>query len=341
MNFGSTSYTTEHLTKELCIIDNLFFFLERVLEEKDYGDGVKRAVYAYYCMGPMSPNWEDGITGTVWGEKYTKSKKLLQLTFRLSFNEVMAAKNEEDLIQITVRGFLKTYDTVKEMGIKNFDINRFYADLKELLASRAWVKEPEKYKPKPFVYKGNVGEPSTVDYSVKMPQERFWELIEQSKAASGSNVSSQIEILTNLLSLETEAQILGFEYTFRDLLKASYYRNITALLKIIQGAVTDDALLYFQCRVILYGQSIFETAVNRPNKLEQPLDADVDAELLLSVADNAFVRKVGKGSDKDLPSDLAGDYLNYNETTYTMLGMPWNKKNFEKLYTPLLKLYGK
>lgn len=338
MYFGFTSFTTEHVNEQHKLINKIFFFLQIVFEEKDYGEGMQKAVFAFSCGGPLSELWRDFPTGMVTQEKYTRSKKMLELTFRLSYNEVIAAKSEEELIQITERGFLKTYDAVKALNIKDFDVDRFYKDLKELLASRAWIKEPEKYKPKPFVYK-HQEEEGSVKEADKMPEEEFWQQIQQSIDASNGDVEKQIEILIDLLSDKTEKEIIGFEYRLRELLKKSYHHNTTALLKIIQGSVTDDTLLYFRCRLILYGKEIFETAVFKPIKLTHKIYTNDAAELLLSAADKAFIKKFGKDTDKELPRDVAGSFLNYDEADYKLLGIPWNKKNFEKLYAPLLKLY--
>jgi len=338
MYFGSTSFTTIHVDEQHKLINKMFFFLEIVFEDKDYGEGIKKMIFAYDCGGPLSPAWRDFPTGMVTQEKYTRTKKILELTFRLSYYEVIAAQNEEELIQIAERGIFNTYDAVKTLNIKDFDIDRFYEDLKELLASRAWIKEPEKYQPKPFVYKHEEEENPVLETN-KMPEENFWELIQQSIDTSDGDVEKQIEILIDLLSSKTEKDMIGFEYRLRELLRKSYCHNTTALLKIIQGSVTDDPLLYFRCRLILYGKEIFETAVFRPNKLMQKLYVNDASEFLLTLADKALIKKFGKDTDKELPRDFAGSFLNYDEADYKLLGISWNKKNFEKLYAPLLKLY--
>lgn len=135
---------------------------------------------------------------------------------------------------------------------------------------------------------------------------------------------------------------MGFEVPLRDLIRRSYHYNVMALLKAIDGSVTDDTSLYFRCRLILYGKDLFTSSVQNPNDLTQRLDNldnDDAAEYLLSVADKAFLRKFGENTDKDRPGDVGESYIDYNTDSYPLLGTSWNDRAFAKRYAPLLKLY--
>lgn len=340
MYFGFTAFITEHVTEQSRLIDKIFDYLKISLQNREYGDEVTKAIFAYSCGCPLSSFWEDSETGIVSKIKYTRSKQMLEVTFRLSYNEIIRATNEEDLIQITERGIINTYEAVKALGIKNFDIDKFYKDLKELLSTRYWLKSSEKYKVF-FSYKHEPTTNDSVSQRDKMPEDEFWQLIEQSNDASDKDIIKQVEVIINLLSDKKEATIIGFEYRLRELLKKSYHYNVTALLYIIQGSVTDDSLLYFRCMLILSGKAIFETVVVKPIKLTKRIYPNDAAELLLTVADKAFIKKLGEDTDKELPRDVAASFLNYDEADYKLAGIRWDNKNFEKLYAPLIKLYRK
>jgi hypothetical protein len=173
----------------------------------------------------------------------------------------------------------------------------------------------------------------------KMSEAAFWKLIEQSIDASDDTIEGQTSYLEERLTTRSENEIIGFELTLRDMLRQSYHCNVTALLKIIDGWVTDDPLLYFRCRLILYGRDLFYTVIENPNNLTERLDSDMAAEDLLYVADKAFIQKFGDDTDKTLPREAGFAYSNY-DGYYPMLGEPWDYSDFAERYAPLLRLYG-
>lgn len=216
-----------------------------------------------------------------------------------------------------------------------FDRKTFVKRYAPLLAK---YKKPSAAKKRSST-EGALSETSPIPPELAMPEADFWNLIQQSVEAGQGSVEKQIAYLEESLASKSEKEIVGFELTFRDLIRRSYHHNIVALLKAIDGSVTDDPLLYFRCRLILYGREMFYSAVENPNKLMQRLDSDGAAEHLLSVADRAFIRKLGESTDKDLPSDVGATYIDYNTDSYPERGRPWTKQSFAKRYAALLKLY--
>ena len=54
------------------------------------------------------------------------------------------------MIDVIGEALLKSYSEIEVLNINNFDIDKFYADLKKLLTDRAWLAQP--YVEKEFHY---------------------------------------------------------------------------------------------------------------------------------------------------------------------------------------------
>lgn len=337
MKFAFVNIITEHVVNQFNFINRISDYLEIELLNKDYGKDLEVAIFGIGCSGPLSEAWRNIVTGTVSQMKYTKSKKKLELTVSLSYIEVKSASNDE-LIEIVKRGVLKSYNKVNSLNIKDFDIDAFYKDLGILLSNREWINHTEKYKKTPFIFKPKQQQ-EEIPEERKMNLDDFWNLIQESIAESQDNVKNQVDILISRLCTKCKEDIIGFELTLRDLVKRSYDYNVMGLLKVIDGNITDDTLLYFRCRLILYGKELFYAVLRNPNALTLVLNNDSQAELLLSVADHAFISKFGENTDNELPRDIANEYIDYNTDNYPMMGIPWQEKDFSKRYATLLKLY--
>jgi hypothetical protein len=132
-----------------------------------------------------------------------------------------------------------------------------------------------------------------------MQVDDFWNLIEKNRAKNGDD----FDAITNDLSGRDEQEIIDFECRLRELLFKSYHYDIMAIQKIVEGYVSDDSFLYFRCKLILYGRSIFENAINVADDLVKKIDAMAYGEGLLYIADRAFISKFGEHTDKTLPRD--------------------------------------
>ncbi len=142
----------------------------------------------------------------------------------------------------------------------------------------------------------------------------FWDLIEKSTVITNGNVENQISFLIDKLSTMNENSIVGFELKLRELIKKSDLENVILLLKNIENHVTDDLYLYFRCRLILYGKDLFNSILSGQKSISKKLDNDAAAELLLSLADEAFIKKFGENNQKELPSEIGNEYLDYNNS---------------------------
>jgi hypothetical protein len=273
-------------------------------------------------------------------KKYTKSERLLEVQFYLSHREVTSCDPDSDrFVEILKRGALATYGEVKALRIKDFDVDAFYRDIGDLVDKRGWIKEPEKYKRPPV----RVSIPPNIgrQRGRPMPEEHFWKFVQQSIDASKGSLDRQIAYLEESLATRSAREIVGFELALRDLIRKSHHYNVVAPLRVIDGTgtVMDDPYLYFRCRLILYGRDIFYTAIEDPNRLPHKLNSDIAAEDLLYVADNAFLRKFGQDTDKELPRSVGSNYSDYDLVGYPVLGTPWDETDFPERYAALLRLY--
>lgn len=167
----------------------------------------------------------------------------------------------------------------------------------------------------------------------------FWEIIEQSKEES-SGFSHQIELLTNKLSLLEESEINQFEYRFREALSKSARYNIMAAAKIVNDYVSDDSFLYFRCRLIAEGKELFHKAIENPEVIAKSniQELEFGGEEMLYIADQAFIKKFGEDTEKELPRDIAFNYMNYDEGE-ELKGEDWKEEELPFKYPELWKRY--
>lgn len=167
----------------------------------------------------------------------------------------------------------------------------------------------------------------------------FWEIIEQSKEES-RDFLHQIELLINKLSFLEESEIIEFEYRFREALSKSALYNIMAAVKIINGYVSDDSFLYFRCRLIAEGKELFHKAMENPEVIAENDIQEIEfgGEEMLYVADQAFIKQFGENTEKELPRDVAFDYLNYDEGE-EIKGEDWKEEELPFKYPELWNRY--
>lgn len=336
-------------------------YLAIELSAKQYGPAVARFLMLVWWRG--TPGTESADTESRVNEmvsylnagskRYDESRKGVIWDIELKDADVISS-SEEQFVQALKRAIMGTKSAVKALNIEGFDIDAFYRDLEALLDGRGWTEDPDKYRwyrvrKGPFAGSTRErGGPSlshdqrvarAILKKIKMPDGDFWHLIDESIKVAEGSIEKQLEYLESTLAARTRNDILGFELTLRYLISQSYHHNVAALLKIIDGAVTDDGLLYFRCRLILYGQDAFYKAIRNPNKLTERLCDDPNAELLLSVSDRAVVQQSGGTTHEDLPSEVGATLFDYNTEGGPLLGTPWTERTFAKRYAALLKLY--
>ncbi|WP_246613011.1 DUF4240 domain-containing protein [Paractinoplanes bogorensis] len=103
------------------------------------------------------------------------------------------------------------------------------------------------------------------------------------------------ERLTDLLAGRSEADITGFADRLADVLWAL---DTPAHFQACE-TVSDDVFLYVRCAVVGAGRKAYERVLSRPGGIGE--FADEEAELLLTVAEQAYERKTGRLWEHETP----------------------------------------
>lgn len=157
-----------------------------------------------------------------------------------------------------------------------------------------------------------------------MDSERFWEIIETSKAnSSGDYEKQQVELDKELLKL-TAIEILEFDNRFRTLRGQIYNWDFWAAAYIINGGCSDDCFSDFRGWLIGQGKTVFQNAVNNIETLNELQETnDGDWEGLSYVATDAYEKKTGK----DIPDGV--------QENLEIAGEEWDEDDLKNRYPQL------
>lgn len=121
------------LLKKLDIINTLSSFLNNHFSIKHWGNGVENIQILIHCLDPEIGMFRDFETGLVIHKKYIKSKKCLEFAFKLNYQEVKNANTKSELLGIIATGFQIGLVQIKDMLIKDFDIEKFGKELEKAI----------------------------------------------------------------------------------------------------------------------------------------------------------------------------------------------------------------
>jgi hypothetical protein len=327
-------------SKKSSLLQEIANYLELELLGNNYGQNVE---VFYLVINSTNPSFTmdeiDFATGLVNFKKYTRSRRELEAQVAINFREAYHA-DEERFIDLLTEGILMTKGEIEAMGIKDFDVDCLYKNIADLMEEKKWLKEPEKYKDSPVDWAKLTAQKGSFSTEEKMPEDEFWNMIGEGIIGSKGSLEKEIELIIIALSKQSEKEIIGFECTLREMLIKANHWNVLALSQIVDGYITDDSFLYFRCKLILYGAYIFHRAIEDPNSISTiAIDRDSNGEPLLNVADEAFTRKFGISTDKQLPKDFASEVLSYDFGDFEMAGDPWEEKELPKKFPKLWKKY--
>ena len=329
MEIKFTKETTLDLYSKLNFLEDL----SELLTQYSFGKGLD---VVYVCLHSLNPEfgiWRDFETGLVIHKKHTKSRKTLEFSYKLNHKQMTEAQTREELLSIILEGFKKTNNEIRALNIENFDVDKFYSVVSSVIED--FTKND--YTPKKRLFVAHTEGKKELPKEAKIKEVIFWEIIEQSKEER-RDFENQAEILIDKLSQLSEKEIIGFEFTFREMLAKSCHYNIVAAAKIIEGYVNDDSFLYFRCRLLAEGKDFYFKAIKNTDDLADYFNFNTDGEMMLSVADRAFIKKLGKDTDKDLPRNISLDYYNYDEGE-KISGKEWNDEDLPERYPKLWKRY--
>ena len=177
--------------------------------------------------------------------------------------------------------------------------------------------------------------------SLKIPENKFWELINASKKKYPQDFDKQMEYLTASLTNLNNDQIVGFERVLREKVVELWNYNIKSLYQIIEGKyMSTDLFIYFRFWIISNGQDFYRIALNDTDNLFEflPNRLNETGEGLMYIADYAFYRKNGKESGLKCPRDLSFD-VDYDFGAYKMTGDYVNQKDFKTKFPKLIGKY--
>jgi hypothetical protein len=175
-----------------------------------------------------------------------------------------------------------------------------------------------------------------------MNEERFWKMIGDSRPGlpgQKRDLKESISRITEDLSYLGDNDIIEFEKTLRQTLKALHHAHIAELSVILthkwlihNGRVifnchpSDDGFLYFRCWMIMQGRKVISDCLSDPSRfLGHRVDImETWAEALLYVTDDAYDRKHGAIHSGYIQDHMEEHYpsLNYDLNAYAMQGEP-------------------
>jgi hypothetical protein len=183
--------------------------------------------------------------------------------------------------------------------------------------------------------------PRTFKDTLKLTEENFWCIIEESKSNSPKDFNSQMEYLTRKLSKLSNEEIIGFEKRLREKMIELWNYNVKSLYQIILGNYfSTDGFIYFRLWIISNGKDFFYKSINDTDNLSEKISKsyDGDGEALLIVADNAFKIKNGNEKIEKLPRDLSLE-VDYDFGKYKMTGIYISPSAFKKHFPKLTKKF--
>ena len=144
-----------------------------------------------------------------------------------------------------------------------------------------------------------------------MDEERFWTIVEQTKAAAGNDGDAQAAELQKALEQLSAEDIVAFDATWTTQINRAYTWDLWAGAYIINGGCSDDGFEYFRRWLVGQGRQVFEAALKDPESLLDVAEANVENEDLGYAALDAYQKVTGKEFSYDQrpagPDDPLGE----------------------------------
>lgn len=176
--------------------------------------------------------------------------------------------------------------------------------------------------------------------AVMMDEDRYWELIDDSLAASGGEQEVQVDFLIRALENIEPVDIVGFRLRTDKLLFDTYNSEMWCAGYIMNGGCSDDMFEYFRLWIISQGRQVYENAKASPDSLANFVGEEVeefyDFESFWYVANDALKNKTGK----DLYDYIDNDNFRFGEGHYQRdFDFNWQEDDLESVKKICPKLY--
>jgi hypothetical protein len=131
-----------------------------------------------------------------------------------------------------------------------------------------------------------------------MDETEFWELVDATREAAGSDPEEQADLLVERLAQRDPEAVLDFARHFEARYNRAYTWDLWGAAAVLLDGASDDAFDWFRCWLIGQGREVFEGAVHDPDSLADLLDdfdeeIDGDGEELGYAADEAYEQLTG------------------------------------------------
>lgn len=135
MKFSLVEYISEDILPKFNFITSISDEIKKFLNDKEYGDGIAVIYIGVVCVNPIFKQFFPAK------EKYTKSKKMIEYSLILDFEDFKNSKEKES-IKILTKRILVSIDEINE----KFNVNRFNMvslkeDLKQLFIKKEWIDD--------------------------------------------------------------------------------------------------------------------------------------------------------------------------------------------------------
>lgn len=172
----------------------------------------------------------------------------------------------------------------------------------------------------------------------RMPDERFWSIMEQTAAKDGI---AQQDALENLLAKLSADEVLAFDMTMRTEQIRAYRWDVWGVGYIANGGMSDDGFHYFRYWLISRGRSVFERVLADVDSLADIVPADqenvLENELLSAAALTVWLVKTKSSFD------AYSEHLDKLDVCQSYPPAPLGTKaaSFEESYPKTWKRFGK
>ena len=128
-----------------------------------------------------------------------------------------------------------------------------------------------------------------------MNKETFWEIMLDTKKASGGEPEIQQKLIAKKLNELSPEEIIGFDNIYRELIFDAYDWKLWAAAYIVNGGCSDDCFMDFRGWLIGQGEEIYTKALADPDSLSEldNLEGDMDWEGYGYLAFTAYEDKTG------------------------------------------------
>jgi hypothetical protein len=124
----------------------------------------------------------------------------------------------------------------------------------------------------------------------------FWNLIEQTKAATNGNPDWHAGLLTERLAALPVEEIMDYSRIHDVLMRRAYRRELWDAAVIIEGGVGTDGFVDFRSGLIAQGETIYENALRDPDTLADVVEAGeyIRNQTMGDVDSDAYREKTGE-----------------------------------------------